>query len=870
MRTTSAAGILLLTGLRALAQSSELVQSNEDAPPLRVIPVQPSSPVPTGEPPPAVIRVVPVVPTAPAGSPMQPATQDNPPDLRGDAGGKLTVPSRPQLEPVQPLPPVTPPSAAPTPAPSTLPNSPSRALSVSPEQRQLGLADLYYSQQQWDSAVTEYQHFIFDFPNSSQYGAALYRLADAYMKQGNVNSARMYYGKLVALPKPGAEGGVAAFRLAEFERQEKDFAAAEAHYKLAAQYIPDPNVKISAKYFTARCLQELDRKAEARVIYQTLADMSDAHPFREVSQFQAALLGLEAGRVAESLKRFEKLAAEASNPDIKAEAATRAALALTELPDHKAALVALEKAVQLPQTTKWHGILQLGILKMCVALGDNERVISAFHAAESAIDAAQLPDILMLVGSSHRALKQNEEAAVVFSKLLEVAPDSPLASTARYERLVCYYNLDRKDLTKEIDAFLASTPAPQEADNALLMKAETLRVRGDYSGAGAAYAQVTKSKQLKAERRNDALMRWAECAVRSQDAEGTIAASTALLTAAPNYPLASTALFWRAETRRGAKQYAEAERDYDELITRFPTSTDRETSLKQLALLRGEQNDNSGMSAGFERLLKEYPETASKAEAHHWIGRSAFEAKDYKTAVPHLLEARKLDPANYFESDSLRLVYCAYNLNLPDDFWQRVQEYQTQGKSKVSPDLLRWCAQSYLDAKQMAKAEPPLALLCSGEEVTENDWLQLANARFAVKNLAGTMDAVKSYLPLVKHPNLKARGLLVQSKAQLELGSGPEAQKTVDEIVRLQPEGPLNAEARLVSGDIQMAQKNFEAAAKLFESVSIAFDDDQVAPASMEKAYYAYRSGGKLKESMAVLNRLQSRYPEYAREHKLR
>jgi predicted Zn-dependent protease len=132
------------------------------------------------------------------------------------------------------------------------------------------------------------------------------------------------------------------------------------------------------------------------------------------------------------------------------------------------------------------------------------------------------------------------------------------------------------------------------------------------------------------------------------------------------------------------------------------------------------------------------------------------------------------------------------------------------------------------------------------------------------------MDAVTAYLPLVNHPTSRARGLLIRAKAQLELGTGAEAQKTVDEMIKIQPEGPLNAEARLVAGDIKVSEKNFDAAAKLFESVSIVFDDEQIAPASMEKAYYAYRSGGKLKESMSVLNRLQSRYPEYAREHRLK
>ena len=193
-----------------------------------------------------------------------------------------------------------------------------------------------------------------------------------------------------------------------------------------------------------------------------------------------------------------------------------------------------------------------------------------------------------------------------------------------------------------------------------------------------------------------------------------------------------------------------------------------------------------------------------------------------------------------------------------------------KGKARVAQDVLRWCAQNYLDSKQLAKAEPVLSLLCTGEEVTDNDWLQLATVRLPVHNFPGVIEAVKAYLPLVSHPAAKARGLLLRAKAELGQSDTNAAQKTVDEAIRLQPDGILNGEARLVAADIQAAQKNPEAAAKLYESVSIAFDDDQLAPVAMEKAYTAYRQAGKLKESMSVLNRLQSRYPEYAREHALK
>jgi len=896
MKKKAVAGAVLISVLVAGDQTP-----SQAAPPPKVVPVIPVAPVVPAAPPaseptkpeedvvPKVLPVLPVVPASGAKAPVPSKSSKTPaptpvpapgtvpapapdPGFRNEPGGRMEV-STPAQTPV-PTPPPTPAPEAkifpqPAPgkaAPAAIPRS---VPAANAEQTQLGLADALYSRQQWDAAIEEYQRFLADFPRSAQLAPAIYRLAEAYEKIGNANSARLYYAKVAALSQPGPFGGAAAYKLAEAEFQERDYANAVAHYKLAAQLLPEPKAKQSAQYFTARCLQELSRKQEARAAYQALADTQEKHPFREVSQFQLAVLLVDAGRSSEALPRFQKLETEAESTEIRAESVTRAAL-LTLEADPKKALPALEKALAFAGTEKWHGALRLGVLKSCFALGDNQKVIDAYAAAESAIDAVQLPEVQLLVGDAHRQLKQYTEASALYSKLIEAAPQSSAAPAARYGRLVCYYSLERSDLPLQIDAFLSTNPKAQDRDNAQLMKAEVLRVRGDYAGSAAAYAEVVKSKELKPERRNEALMRWAECAVRTGDNEATVTATTELLKVAPKYPLASTALLWRAETRRRMKQAPAAEKDYEELLKRFPDFAERETVLKQVALLKGEQNDNAGMAQYFTQLLKEFPESKSRAEANHWIGRTAFEAKDYKKAADYLDEARKLNPEEYFESDSLRLVYCAYHLNEPDNFWKRVQEYRVKGKNRVAQDVLRWCAQNYLDAKQFEKAEPVLSMISEGEELTESDWYQLATVRLSLKNYAGTHAPVKAYLGLVSHPSAKARGMLLRAKAELGQGDAAAAQKTVDEAIRLQPDGVLNAEARMVAADIQMAQKNPEAAAKLFESISIAFDDDQLAPLAMEKAVQAYRSAGKLKETQAVLNKLQSRYPEYARERGLK
>ncbi len=106
--------------------------------------------------------------------------------------------------------------------------------------------------------------------------------------------------------------------------------------------------------------------------------------------------------------------------------------------------------------------------------------------------------------------------------------------------------------------------------------------------------------------------------------------------------------------------------------------------------------------------------------------------------------------------------------------------------------------------------------------------------------------------------------------ARAEIGSKDfaGAQKSVDEALTLQPEGKLSGEARILAGDIQAEQGNWEAAAKLYMSVAIMLDDEDVTPRALEKAVNAYSKAGKEPEAKKTLNTLQSRYPEYNQRKK--
>jgi len=121
----------------------------------------------------------------------------------------------------------------------------------------------------------------------------------------------------------------------------------------------------------------------------------------------------------------------------------------------------------------------------------------------------------------------------------------------------------------------------------------------------------------------------------------------------------------------------------------------------------------------------------------------------------------------------------------------------------------------------------------------------------------------QTYLKSVKLPTPRVNGLLLLATCQIATGALDEAQKSVDEALMLQPEGDLNGRSRIKAGDILMARKKPEEAAKVYESVAVMLDDPEITPEALEKAMDAWRACGREDEANKTLNKIKSRYPEY-------
>ena len=61
----------------------------------------------------------------------------------------------------------------------------------------------------------------------------------------------------------------------------------------------------------------------------------------------------------------------------------------------------------------------------------------------------------------------------------------------------------------------------------------------------------------------------------------------------------------------------------------------------------------------------------------------------------------------------------------------------------------------------------------------------------------------------------------------------------------LQPEGRVNAEARLLAGDVELERERFDEAGKAFMGVALLYDDPAITPRALQKAALAYGKAGK-------------------------
>lgn len=795
---------------------------------------------------------------APPGPPTPPAVPfdfDNP---QRPVRPAAASPSAPALRPAPP------PEAAEPSNPDDIRVAPN--VGQSPEKAQISVANGLYARKLYELAAPEYERYLGIYGNGADRQTALFRLGECYSKMGNLNSAKNSYTMLLASFTAGDFIGPAAYRLADLFFQEKDYDDALPYFRQASVREKDPAVANAAKFYEARCLENLHHPNEACDIYQTLLVDKANNPFVDVSRFSLARLQLDLGQKNEALTQYQAIAAETTQPAAKAEATVKAALIELDLGDNAKAAVELKKALALPEIGHFKEAAEFGLLRIDYNSGKYKDFLQTYAMSESDLSPEEKPDAMLLAASAYRQLGDQAAARTIFEQIIAGFPDSTAAKEARYTRLLTLYSAGDPDLVKEVDAYLALNPESEKKDQLALLKAEYFFKNNDFAHAAPLYESV-QSSVLSDTFRADAQFKLGWSRVQTHENDKAVKAFSDFITEYNDNKLVPKALAQRALAYESLSDLPSALKDCDELIDRYPKAPEREFALEQKARILGKQDDNKGMSGAFALLLQDYPKTPAAANANYCIGWAAYDAKDYRGAIQPLEAARKLDKDQFFEKATFKIMLSYYNLGdqrVP--LAREVDRYMKGGgKGKVPAEILRALGGDFFKANDFADSQKYLGELTARPDATPADWLLLGTALSRAGKFGDAEKAFGSYLKLSgPEPVPKATGLLALGQAQLGLSQFDDARKSAEDALALQPEGVLNAKGRLLSGDIDMASGRYDEAAKVFQSVSLIFSDDaEITPLALEKAYEALKKAGKNVEAEKVLNNLQSHFPEY-------
>jgi len=776
-------------------------------------------------------------------------------------------PAMPQLQP--PVQRALPVEETPEPAPANE--------GEQPEQRQLEYANALFTRKMYDLAIPEYQKYLDGYPGASGRPNAYFSLGECYRNLNKLPSARTNFQKVLNDYDESEFAGPAAYALAEMAFTQKNHVDALPLFHRSATKSKDAAVALSAHYFEARCLEALDKKDEACDIYQQVADAKNPNPYREDARETAARIALARGRKADALRQYEALSNETQKAALKAEVTVRAGLiALDLLQSDKEkidksmadkAMTLLQKGRSLNESGRWRALAQLGILRLQFQTGQFAALLDGYKKAQQQLPEEMRAEVTLLAANSQRQLGHAKEAETLYAEIIQKYPGREEAKDAAFDRLLNIYNSDPSTLPPEVDQYLATNPPAERADQAKFFKAEALYKQQDYPHAAPILSEL-RASQLSLKLRAEAAYQLGFCYLQMKDVPGIVEAFGFFVQAFPDSPLATAAYTHRAETYESDKNYAAALFDWNAILSKYPRAREREEALQHKALILGQQQNPKGMSETFRQLLKEFPKSPAASMAQYYIGKSLFEMKDYKAALAPLSAARQLDKDHYYVPATILIIFCHYFGSHDRAAITKETDalLAVNSNARIPAEILEWLGTEYYNEKNYSAAEKYLSVLgrIDNPPVKPDFWFYLGDAAARQQKFEESENALGKYLQVATDPAGKAKVLLKLGDIKIAAHKPDDAKKIADQIMVLQPEGQVNAQARLLAGDVQFERGNFEEASKAFMGVALLYDDPAITPRALKKAAMSYQRAGKAAEADKVVRQLKERYPNYA------
>ena len=684
-----------------------------------------------------------------------------------------------------------------------------------------------------EAAIASLKRVLTDYPTSPLVPEVSYRIGQALWAQKKYDEAIQNYKTVTDKYPKAPAAALAAIGIGYCLYDKANYAEAVAAFQQVAQTYPDTPQALEAQVQIGHCLLRQQKYDEALAAFGHVADNEKAGSAAQDASFWRAVTLQRKGDADAALAAFGKFVKDNPKSQYLADSYLHIGDLQLNANDPGAAATAYAAAAEATQDadTKRKARYGVAIAKFKQTPSDTtvaevEKIIAENPKTEL---AAQLS---LEVAQTRYTKEQYAEAAKAFDSFVTDWPEAAQAADAAYFAAVCYEKLKRTpEAVAAYERVVQKYPKGRYADQALGALINLYAAAGDTAKANQAAQQLREQY--------------------------------------PQSKAISAGLFNSARALYEAKKYAEAAKQYDDVIKSNPAPDLAAQAWYGLGAARFADGDLEGALTAFGTVADKFPQAEiakSLPDALFQIGEKRFDAKNYTGAQSVYQDIIKRFP------DAKATLLAHYKLG-----WALLKQDRKQdalpnflavtdadADRAVVADARYQAARVLFEKPDYEKVAALLAPFIQGrDDLAMTPWalVLLGRARLELKQVAPALEAFKAVA--ARFPKHAAA-----APAQLGLGRALKSQKDyAGAVVALNQALARNVTAVSVEAQYELAdckrlQEDLKGAAEEFLKVAILYDNPQWGANAQVQAGACYERAGDKENAVKAYKLVVDKYKD--------
>jgi tetratricopeptide (TPR) repeat protein len=736
--------------------------------------------------------------------------------------------------------------------------------------------DINLRLEQYQRAIEVLTRYLTDYPNHPNAEAAWWYLGKSYYASGQAEDARRCFHSLISRFKKGRYAAAATYTIAAEYFNNREYALSASMFDQLASMAETPLDRQRGLYHAGLSYELLGRDREARRFYENLVKDTDPNnPFLSKAQLSLGKILAKDGKNQEAIALLDQVVNSKATPDLRGQAAVEAGSLAAKTGDIAKSEQYLSLVLKTPGMEASRGVAQLAMMASRFDQKNYKEVVSIYQINAEKLEGENEARRQMLAARAYMLLGQNAEALQAFREVekLQLEDDS-YAFEASYLRLLCFYRIEGHHVPEQVDAFIQvyreKHPQDPKMHTALLMKAESLLAAKNVKDAVKVYADINAALISK-ENRAGYLYNYGWCQANTDNQPGAIRSMTSFIKDFPQDKRVAQAYTLRAKAYYDSGDLIHAKQDYDTILSNAEWKQYQGDALLESADICRQQNDFQDMI----RRYQSYLDTAKSgdatltAKAHYWTAWGLVKLEKAKEAVPHAEEARKQLPSVYNKNAGALICLSWWAQQNPEKTREEVDTAIKNGYADTLPErLIRWAAMQSFNIGDYTQAARFYTLITNFEEpgaTPKEVWRYLGKSLLESGKAKEALRAINQALSQEVDASWRADGLLDKARAELALDQLAEAEATINEGLKLRPQGRIGAGLNIARGDLHMKQaKPSEAVQDYVGTVELMDDNDRaMKPEAIYKLIKALEQSNQPESAESYRTKLRTTYPDW-------